>query len=222
MKQQINLYRAMYPPKPRWPFTKRATIIASLSLFLVFGVTGTATWKIYELKKQYQFELTAKSIKETAFRNMKREANDSIKHDQQAAELAALKAEFKTKTALTGELEQQVTRAATGYLNHFVSLARQDIKGIWLDEIILEKIDNSDSVSLAGKTTQPALVAKYLNNLSREKPFHGLSFISMRLDEAVTEGKQKGKQSGKKLSSFVVSTEEIDSHDRQRSSGKRQ
>jgi len=222
MKQQINLYRALYPRKPRWPFTKKTSLIAGLSLLIVFGVTGVAAWKIYELKRQYQFELSVKSIKETAFNNMKKEANDSIKHDQQAAELAKLKSEFRKKTLLKGQLEQQVTRAATGYLNHFVSLARQDIKGIWLDEIILEKTDNGNSVSLAGKTTQPALVARYINNLSHEKPFQGLSFIGMRVDDANSEEKRKGKKAGKNLSSFIVSTEEIDIDDRQRSSGQRQ
>ena len=218
MKQQINLYRALYPAKPRWPFTKKATIIVSLSLLIVFGITGVAAWKIYELKQQYKFELSVKSIKETAFKNMKKEANDSIIHDKQAAELAALRTELKKKTLLKEQLEQEVSRAATGYLDHFVSLARQDIKGIWLNEIIFEKTDSSDIVSLAGKTTEPALVAKYLNNLSRETPFHGLSFIGMRVDEATAGDKQKGKN----LSSFVVSTQELDRVDRRRPAGSSQ
>ena len=222
MKQHINLYRVLYPPKPRWPFTKRATIIASLSLFLVLGVSGTAAWKIYELKQQYKFELTAKSIKETTFRNMKKEANSSIKHDQQAAALAKLQTEFKKKTILIQQLEQHVTRASTGYFSHFVSLARQDIKGIWLDHIILENIDNSNSVSLAGKTIQAELVAKYLNNLSREKPFNGVSFIEMRVDDATLKEKQTENQAGKKLLSFIVSTEELDVDNKKGLSGSRQ
>ena len=207
MKQQINLYRSLYPQKKYWPFSKKVSTIAGLLFVLVVGLLGTTSWKIYELKQQYQFELSAKSIKETTFNNMKKEANNSIQKDKQNAELAALKAEFKNKISLKEQLDQQVAESATGYLNHFVALARQDIRGIWLNKVYLSNNEEEGNVvTLAGETNKPALIAKYLDRLSREKPFKGLDFVEMQVNKTM----DKEKNEGNKATSFIVSTESLD------------
>jgi len=205
VKQQINLYRVLYPPKKHWPFSARATILSLLSIAAIAAMTYAASWKIQQLQQQYQFELSVKSIKETTFNNMRKQANESIKRDRENAELAALRDEYSKKSALLQLLEQQKTTSARGFQDHFVSLAKGDLSGVWLRNIHLEnKNDGELVVSLAGTASSPALVARYIDRLSHETSFHGLNFTGMR----ITDDQSKQYQ-GRNYSAFLISTKDF-------------
>ena len=204
MKQQINLYLAEFPPPKKIKIPFKYVLI----LTLVLGGGGAAGslgyLEIEANKEQLAVEI---SLLKTAKKNVaklkslqKNSSGDRIK-----LELIALQDVIKRKKLMASSVKEQTSFAADGFSERYIALGRQDVRGLWLNSI---EFDSDEArVSLHGATINAALLTNYLDQLSKEPSFNGVSFRVMVLDEPGSNEEGAIKQKSEYLN-FIVSTHE--------------
>jgi len=201
MSQQINLYTAQYPPpkKIKIPFKYilLGTIIIGLS-----GAGGTLAFLEIETKKdQLAIEKKLLNTATKNIRNLKNLRNNST-GDRIKLELIALQDVIRRKKGMANKMKEQVNFTAQGFSERYIALSRQDVRGLWLKSIEFDS--STGSVTLRGASVSATLLTDYLNQLSNEESFNGVSFSVFKIDET-----QKTENSDRKFMDFVVSTHEV-------------
>lgn len=86
---------------------------------------------------------------------------------------------------------QQVLQSAQfntqGFSAYFIAFARQHIPEVWITS--LDIIGAADQLVLAGRTTNPELVPRYLQRLSAETRMRGIEFGSFQMNRVATDAK---------------------------------
>jgi len=71
-------------------------------------------------------------------------------------------------------LGQGIFSNTTGYSDYFVAFARQHVSGLWLTGFDITGA--GEDMRLQGRTSDPALVPRYVQRLSAEQPLAGKEF----------------------------------------------
>lgn len=204
MAQQINLYVAQYPKRAPFGISKKqAAIIVSISLF-VSAAYGYPAYVIenlkYDLKIEQQLLKSAKNNSNNLKTLIKKPSGERLK-----LELSALQDNLKHKKAIKSNVDSQGDGVDVSFSQRYVALAQNHVPGLWLTNI--EFAENGNKVILTGQTRKPDLVTRYLENLSKDPAFAGLSFSAFQL----YENAQGTNGSEKETMEFVVSTHELPS-----------
>jgi len=181
MKQQVNLLTAQFPvaDKVKLPFK-----VVLLLTVIIGGSVAGGSWGYLEFEKlngqlASEKELLARAKKNVAkIKSVKKTSTD----ERMKIELIALQNEVKRKKNMASSIRQQTNFTADGFSNRYVALARQDVKGLWLNSI--EFNADQSRVALKGTTVSADLLTDYLNRLSKEPSFNGVSFSVLALSVA--------------------------------------
>lgn len=201
MNQQINLYAAQYPPPKKIKIPFKYILLATIILG-ASGVGGSLAHLEIEAKKDVlaiekkSLDVATKSIGE--LKNLK----DNSTGDRIKLELIALQNVIKQKKGMANSMSEQVNFVAKGFSERYIALARQDVRGLWLNSITFNS--SEASVMLRGASISATLLTKYLKELSNEPSFNGVSFSILTIDELIEED-----NNDRRFMEFVVSTHEL-------------
>jgi len=201
MAQQINLYKAHFPPPKKIKIPFKYILLGTI-LIGVAGAGGALAFLEIEVKKE---ELAIeKKLLNTAtknIRNLKNLKNNST-GDRIKLELIALQNVIRRKQGMANKMKEQVNFTAKGFSERYIALSRQDVPGLWLNSIDFNSGDGS--VTLRGASISAALLTEYLRQLSEETSFDGVSFKVLKIDEL-----ENNQNSDRRFMEFVVSTHEV-------------
>lgn len=94
-------------------------------------------------------------------------------------EIARLEAEVSARQQIQDILRRGVFSNTRGFSDYFASFARQRVPGVWLTGFAITGA--AEEMSLAGRTTNPELVPRYMQKLSLEKTLAGIEFRTFQM-----------------------------------------
>ena len=147
--------------------------------------------------------MSAKQVAQKSVDRLKSAIAQSAADDQKKVQLIELKEQVKAKQVLLEQLEKQNQLSPNGMSEHFIALARQDVRGLWLSRVEIE--DYGQKIALFGEAADPERLADYLQRLSKEPAFDNISFKLFKLDK---EDEGITSRPGKTLG-FIVSTHDL-------------
>ena len=178
MSQQVNLYQPVFR-KQRRKFSAAAIFqaagIALLGIGLLYGYTY---WQVQQLRTEVtktdkQLAGLTKQLEETT-----RQFGERLQSKDLQAQIQKLQAQVAEKQRL-----QQVLQAAQfntqGFSDYFVAFARQHIPGVWITS--LDIVGAAEQMTLAGRSTNPELVPRYLQRLAAETRLNGIEFRTFQM-----------------------------------------
>lgn len=202
MRQQINLYRAQFPKVETIKVPKKWSLIAIAVAVFLFSGLGYGLWKIEGLKKDFELELESKKIAENSLNRLKQVIQNSSNEDRSKLALMELKSEAKRKQAMLTRLEEEDHLMPVSFAERFVAIARQDIPGVWLQEVKLD--DYGSKITFVGETGDPKLVTRYFQKLGEEPTFKGVTFTVFNFGDT-----ESGESTSGNAIRFVVSTDPL-------------
>ncbi|MDH3310606.1 MAG: hypothetical protein OEM48_06395 [Gammaproteobacteria bacterium] len=180
MSQQINLYQPIFRKEEK----KFSTVAMLQSIGLVaIGVVAlyAFTWWQNEALKS---EL--KRVEQNHVMASKRLADANQKFglgkgpSELDKEITSLETEIVAKQQIQEILKRGVFSNTTGFSDYFASFARQRIPGVWLTGFDITGA--AEQMILAGRTTNPELVPRYMQKLSVEKNLSGIEFRTFQMN----------------------------------------
>lgn len=174
MMQQINLYRPIFRKQEK-KFSAVAMLQAGAAIFAgVVVIYGLMWWQVQGLRVELeqaekQLAASTKRLNE-ATRTLAPNAKSKLLAD----EVAELEKQVAARLHLREVLNRDLFSNRNGYSGFFVALARQHVPGVWLTGI--EIAGAGEYMHLAGRTTDPALVPRYVQRLSAEPVIAGREF----------------------------------------------
>lgn len=182
-RQQVNLYQETAPPWRPFGSATLALAVAAVSACLAV-IWGYGAWQVEHLQQ----------------------AVAALQHQQQAQQamlstLGSLPAGAGNATDLQSRIQQLDTQLAAreralallqgatvggtrGFSAQLAALARHSMPGLWLQRISLSEL--TGSMSLAGATTDPDSVPRYLHALGTERTLAGMRFDRLTIQRPRT------------------------------------
>ena len=175
--QQVNLYSDELKTQK---LNYSALMLVQLSLFLVVVLSAVTGFSAFQLEQQESAFTAMKNKQKTAMVNLQKLQTEFSKRKKDIALSKKIKdktIELANKQKVFSILSQDEFGNTKGFIEHVSGLARQRIEGLWLTKIRIA--DGGTNIALAGTTSKPALLPKYLQRLSAEKVFTGTEFESL-------------------------------------------
>jgi Tfp pilus assembly protein PilN len=124
----------------------------------------------------------------------KRLADASEKFGQHAgrasldSEIARMEGEIVAKQRIQEILQRGIFSNTHGFSDYFVSFARQNTPGVWLTGFDITGA--AEQMTLAGRSTNPELVPRYMQKLSAEKSLSGIEFRVFQMNRPAADAKE--------------------------------
>jgi hypothetical protein len=178
MSQQINLFHPIFLRR-RERFSGRALAVSGL--VAAIGLAGLAGYLGWQVSAQRSALRQAESQRERAsVRLAEATAQLTRRRDPGlVARASSLEAELEVRDRLLRLLQAGAFGNREGYSPYLVALARQHLAGVWLTGF--EFGGAAESVTLRGRATNPELVPRYLQQLSREPVLQGIEFARFEM-----------------------------------------
>lgn len=178
MFQQINLYQDILRGE-------RAVSAATLALWLgvplalLLFLTGLLFWQTTALRRELG-GLQREELQQVAHLAELAKAYPPRQQNQQLAEeVARLAAARDARGPLLQVIEAKSRGNRSGFSGFLEGLARPALAGIWLRRI---DIDGGGSrLLLEGRTQEPRLAPRYLQQLAEEQVFAGIEFERLQM-----------------------------------------
>ncbi|GAB4512085.1 MAG: hypothetical protein Tsb0026_15760 [Sulfuricaulis sp.] len=187
MSQQINLYQPIFRKEEK----KFSTVAMLQSVGLVaIGVVALYAFTWWqsqalksELKRVEQSHATAtKRLADAAEKFGQRKGPSSLD-----SEISRLESEIVAKQQIQEILQRGIFSNTSGFSDYFASFARQRVQGVWLTGFDITGA--GEEMSLAGRTTNPELVPRYMQKLSSEKTLSGIAFKTFQMSRPEPDAK---------------------------------
>lgn len=186
MEQRINLYQADL-------FVKEAPLSARMMLILLGGflcllllVYGVYFWRVQQLDHQLLQLQQLKNNASERLAQMQVQFPPKQKSPALQREIERLSQELERKQPLLDLVSGASFGNSTGFSRYLEGLARQTLKGVWLNRIDVDL--TGPAIDLEGNALQPELVPALLQKLASEKVFSGLNFNSLLLNRPENGG----------------------------------
>lgn len=172
--QQINLYQPIFR-KEKKVFSAIAMLQVTALVFLILTAMAVYSWWSLQPFQAEIDRITAERQKlDKQIKNLKQEVAKNTRSQLLEDELRRIKAELARKRRIQSVLNQGSFGNKKGFSSIWEGLARQHVNGLWLTGI---KVQNGGQrLSLEGKTISAELVPIYIQKLSTEAAFSGISF----------------------------------------------
>ncbi len=188
MSQQINLYQPI--------FRKEEKKFSSIAMLQSVGLVAIGVAVLYAFMwwRTDSLRNDLKAAEQNYAAAGKRLADVTQKFGQGKGpgsidnEIARLESEIVAKQRMQEILLSGIFSNTTGFSDYFVSLARQSVPGVWLTGFDITGA--AEQMSLAGRTTNPELVPRYMQKLSLEKPLSGIEFQAFQMNRPEPKPKE--------------------------------
>lgn len=186
MSQQINLYQPIFRKQKR-KFSAAAMLQATALIVVGAGLLyGYTFWQVRQLRAE-----AAQTDRQ--FAALSKRLDDTTRQFREQLQSKALQERIRQFEAQVAEKQrlQEVLGSAhfntVGFSEYFIAFARQHTPGVWITS--LEITGAAERLTLAGRSTNPELVPRYLQRLSAEKRLHGIEFRSFQMSRPGADGK---------------------------------
>ena len=187
MSQQINLYQPIFRKEEK-KFSTVAMLqaigIVAVGVVVIYAFTW---WQIGALKSEL------KQVERSHATASKRLADATAKFSMAGtatsldAEIARLERDLVAKQRIQEILRRGVFSNTRGFSDYFVSFARQSVPGVWLTGFDITGA--AEQMTLAGRSTNPELVPRYMQKLSTEKTLSGIVFNVFQMNRPAPDPK---------------------------------
>jgi len=185
MEQQVNLYQPILGAEKR--LFSASAIASGLALLAVClaALAGFAAWRTTRIEhsvaqlEQQQSEALARAERASAA------LHPGASIEQLQAQARDLSADIEARERALEVVRQGTNTPATGFAARLESLARRQLDGVWLRQIVLGA--GEGRLAIAGGTTDPRLVPAYLAALAEERALDGVRFDSLTMRRAKPE-----------------------------------
>lgn len=170
--QQVNLYQdELKEIKLKYSFE----ILLKLSVAIVIVLSLVGGFKYYQLKyEEINLAETKKRSNALKTEKQKIEKSKGKKDAALAAKITEKTRELANKQKVVQVLSQDEFGNANGFSGYLGGLARQRLEGLWLTHLSLS--GGGSNIVLNGSTLKAELLPKYLQRLSSETAFSGITF----------------------------------------------
>jgi len=176
--QQVNLYHDELKSKK---LNYSASMSLKLCLFVIVGLSAFSGFKSYQTQQQ---ELVLQEVKNTQSKlsaeKTKIEASRKQEDTVLAKKIIRKKQELSNKQKVLSILNQDEFGNADGFSGLVGGLARQRLEGLWLTGLRFSS--GGKDIFLKGITNKASLLPKYLQRLSAEKSFAGMTFKNLQMN----------------------------------------
>lgn len=188
MSQQVNLYQPIFRKQEKKFSTVAMLQAMGLVTIGVAAMYGYTWWQIgalkSELKRVEQSHAAAtKRLADVTEKFGKRMAGTSLD-----SEVARLEGELAAKQRIQEILQRGIFSNTRGFSDYFVSFARQHTPGVWLTGFDITGA--AEQMMLAGRSTNPELVPRYMQKLSAEKPLSGVEFRVFQMNRPAPDARE--------------------------------
>ncbi len=190
MSQQINLYQPIFRKEEK-KFSTMAMLqaigLVVLGVALMYSYTW---WQISALKTELKRAQQSHAAATKRLAEVTQKFGKSASASSLDTEVANLEREVVTKQRIQEVLQRGVFSNTRGFSDYFVSFARQSVPGVWLTGFDITGA--AEQMTLAGRSTNPELVPRYMQKLSTEKPLSGIVFNVFQMSRPAPDAKEAG------------------------------
>src|SRR5271165_2052641 len=182
MEQQVNLYQPILGAEKRL-FSARAIGIGLCLLALCLGGLGAfGVWRTGRV----EHSITQLEQRQAAELARIEQAGAALQPGRSLAELQAqakeLAADIAARERALDLVRQGAASPATGFAARLEALARRQIEGLWLRNIVVGSGDGR--LAMRGDALEPNLVPAYLSALAGERALTGVRFDKLAIRRA--------------------------------------
>ncbi|WP_372524058.1 PilN domain-containing protein [Sulfuricaulis sp.] len=174
MSQQVNLYQPIFRKEEKKFSTVAMLQAMGLVVVGVVAIYAYTWWQVgtlkIELKRAEQQQAAAsKRLADATEKFGQRPGRTSLD-----GEITHMESEIVAKQRIQEILQRGIFSNTRGFSDYFVSFARQYTPGVWLTGFDITGA--AEQMTLAGRSTNPELVPRYMQKLSAEKTLSGIEF----------------------------------------------
>ncbi len=187
MSQQINLYQPIFRKEEKKFSTlamSQAIGIVALGIVLMYSYIW---WQTNALKSELQRTQQSHAAATKRLADVTQKFGQSASATPLDTEIANLEREVVAKQRIQEILQRGVFSNTQGFSDYFVSFARQRVAGVWLTGFDIT--GSAQQMTLAGRSTDPELVPRYLQKLSTEKSLSGIVFNVFQMSRPAPDAK---------------------------------
>lgn len=185
IEQQINLYQPILGAEKRLFSAVRIALGLAVLVVCLAGLAGFGAWRTAHIERGVS-ELAQQEVARIA---LAASTGVAIRPTQSLAELdaqaKAVSADIAARERALEILRQGASAPATGFAARLEALARQQLEGLWLTNIVVGSGDGR--LAMRGSTTDPHLVPVYLAKLASEQALAGVRFDRLAIRRAQPE-----------------------------------
>ncbi len=188
MSQQINLYQPIFRKEEKKFSTVAMLQAMGLVVVGVVALYAYTWWQIGALKDdlkraEQQHASAAKRLADATQKFGQRTGPSSLD-----TEITRLESEVVAKQRIQEILRSGIFSNTRGFSDYFVSFARQYTPGVWLTGFDITGA--AEQMTLAGRSTNPELVPRYMQKLSAEKTLSGIEFRVFQMNRPTADSKE--------------------------------
>ncbi|MEW5756902.1 MAG: hypothetical protein AB1810_11410 [Pseudomonadota bacterium] len=185
MIQQVNLFQPPFKKeKPKFPSAQMLSAVLACVL-LIAAVAVVEVWRA----RQAQNEVAALEKQSQDLTRQRDELGIQLAQRRQRSPLDAQIEKLERILTHRQQLQQMMAQdlfgQGEGYSGYLIAMARQHISGIALLDITIDGAGRE--ITLRGRTSDPALVPKYLQRMSQEDRLAGTQFHTFRIERPQDE-----------------------------------
>jgi Fimbrial assembly protein (PilN) len=188
VSQQINLYQPIFRKEE-----KKFSTVAMLQAIGILAV-GVALMYAYTWWQIGALHSELSRVEQGHAAATKRLADATAKFGRPAGvspldtEIARLERDLAARQRIQEILQRGVFSNTRGFSDYLISFARQSVPGVWLTGFDITGA--AERMTLAGRSTNPELVPRYMQKLSTEKTLSGIVFNVFQMNRPAPDPKE--------------------------------
>ena len=176
--QQVNLYK---DELKNIKLKYSALTLIQLSIIIVIAFSLLGGFKVFQINSKQEFLTESKKTQDKLKADKEKFESSKGKKDSALTKLITQKTkELAKKQKVLKILSQDEFGSASGFAGLVGGLAKHRLEGLWLTRLRIA--DGGTNISLKGITTKANLLPKYLQRLSSENSFSGITFKYFAMD----------------------------------------
>lgn len=181
--QQINLYQPIFR-KQKKVFSSVAMLqVVGVVLLLLVAIYAYSWWQLQPFEQEIARATSEREKLTQQIATMQTKVAANKKSQLLEDELKRVSRELANKRKVINAISSGQFGNRSGFSTIWEGLARQHVSGLWLTHIRIK--NGGRNLLLSGKTLSAELVPIYIQKLSTEAAFSGMSFnvLEMARDE---------------------------------------
>lgn len=174
IQQQVNLYHPIFRKQEKKfsakaMFQAGAAVVGGIVLMYAYSAWQLGSLRQHSAQIDREMIAATKQIEKMAKQLAGRQADQALQN-----EIKRLESLVDASQRLRGILQRERFGNTVGFSEHLIAFARQHVAGVWLTGVSIQGA--GADMTVAGRTTDPELVPKYLQKLSAESSLSGTQF----------------------------------------------
>lgn len=183
MSQQINLYSPIFRKQEK-KFSAKAMAQASAALVVgIIVIFGVLLWQTQSLRRDLQHAEQQHVALTKQLEQVTQKFGIRPKSKLLEEERIRLEKQLNAMMRVQEILRQGVFTNTRGYSSYFLAFARQHVSGLWLTGFDVSGA--GEELTLQGRSTDPALVPRYVQRLAAEESLTGAEFQVFKMSRPI-------------------------------------